>query len=78
MYKTYEKVPKYAAGRRTLKGHPVTIWHNSPLLHLPRAEDFGTDGVSSGRGAAITAWSSFILRPRNLFDSTPLYPGRRK
>jgi len=29
--------------------------------------------VTSGRGSAITTWNGFMLRPRNLFDSTPLY-----
>jgi hypothetical protein len=73
-HKLYERVPEYSKQQRTLEGHPVTIWHSSPAVHTPRAEDYGVDGVSSGRGSAVTTWTGFMLRPRNLFDSTPLYP----
>ena len=52
----------------------MTVWHNAPSLHVPRGEDYGLDGVTSSRGAAITTWTGFLLRPVNLFDSTPLYP----
>jgi hypothetical protein len=69
----YADVPLYATGCNPLDEAACTIWHNAASYHVPRAEDYGTDGVSSHRGAAITTWAGFLLRPVNLFDSTPLY-----
>jgi hypothetical protein len=70
----YTQVPSYV-GRppRELEGKAITVWHSSPLLHVPRAEDFGPDGRTNATGVALTAWASFILKPRNLFDRTPFY-----
>ncbi len=50
------------------------IWHNAPMLHSARDEDFGLTGTNSGQGVAITTWAGFDLKPRNFFDKTPLYP----
>ena len=58
---------------RPINGKPVTIWHNSPMLHVPRAEDWAPNGRSNYPQVALTAWTGFTLRPRNLFDSTPLF-----
>jgi hypothetical protein len=70
----YIDVPRYARGRRPLAGHPTTIWLCTPALHVARTEDFGTgNGTDSYGGAAITTWAGFALRPRDLFDGTPLY-----
>jgi Cu2+-containing amine oxidase len=69
----YSEVPLYATGSNPLDKTPCTIWHNAGNLHLPRAEDYGVDGVTAGHGAAITTWAGFVLKPVNLFDSTPLY-----
>lgn len=72
-FNVYRDVPKYSKEERSLDGHPVTIWHSSPGVHIPRAEDFGPDGRNNNAGVALTFWTGFIMRPRNLFDSTPLY-----
>jgi primary-amine oxidase len=72
--KLFREVPLYAGRSRPLEKNPVTIWHNSPNIHVPRGEDYGADGTSSYQGSAITSWTGFLLRPINLFDSTPLYP----
>ncbi len=70
----YIQVPSYVGKPpRPLEGKPITVWHNSALLHVPRAEDFGPDGRSNGMGVALTSWASFVLKPRNLFDRTPLF-----
>jgi primary-amine oxidase len=72
---SYIDVPRYASQRRPLDGSPVTVWHCTPALHVPRGEDFGArDGTSSYEGVALTVWTGFYLKPRDLFDSTPLYP----
>jgi hypothetical protein len=42
---------------------------------VPRGDAFGTaDGKASYLGVAITTWTGFTLKPRDLFDGTPLYP----
>lgn len=70
----YVDVPRYASQKRTLAGQPTTIWHCAPVLHAARGEDFGPeDGKSSYNGVALTFWTGFYLKPRDLFDSTPLY-----
>jgi hypothetical protein len=74
---SYIDVPRYAGGRRPLAGHPTTVWHCTPAIHVPRGEDFGTDtGTNSYAGLAITSWAGFFLKPRDLFDGTPLYQPR--
>ena len=51
------------------------------LSSLPddaRTEDFGTEsGTNSYTGVATTVWAGFILKPRDLFDGTPLYTPTR-
>ncbi len=74
---SYIDVPRYASRKRPLAGQPTTIWTCTPALHVPRGEDFGSEnGTSSYSGLAITFWSGFYLKPRELFDSTPLYQAR--
>ncbi len=70
----YINVPRYAKEKRPLTGQPTTIWLCTPALHVARTEDFGTEsGTNSYGGVAITTWAGFELRPRDLFDGTPLY-----
>ncbi|MBL8850649.1 MAG: hypothetical protein JNG89_13300, partial [Planctomycetaceae bacterium] len=57
-----------------LAENPIVIWHNAPVLHAARDEDFGIAGTNAGEGVAITAWAGFELKPRQFFDKTPLYP----
>ena len=55
----------------------VVLWYMSPAYHLPRDEDglfVNPDGRVSVRGVAMTTWCGFELRPRNVFDKSPLYP----
>jgi primary-amine oxidase len=56
-----------------LDGKNVTLWHSSAGLHTPRAEDGIIGGAGLNNGQAIVYWTSFELRPRNLFVKTPLY-----
>jgi hypothetical protein len=74
---SYIDVPQYASQRRPLEGYPTTIWHCTPALHFPRGEDFdAASGKNSYGGLAITLWTGFLLKPRDVFDSTPLYQPR--
>jgi hypothetical protein len=73
-FTSYVDVPQYASQRRPLTGHPTTVWHCTPTLHFPRGEDFASDdGKNSYGGLALTFWTGFFIKPRDLFDSTPLY-----
>jgi Cu2+-containing amine oxidase len=70
----YIDVPRYAREKRPLTGQPTTIWLSTPALHVARTEDFGTDtGTNSYGGVATVTWAGFYLKPRDLFDGTPLY-----
>ena len=51
----------------------VVLWHSSSGLHVPRAEDGILGGNSSKNGQATIYWTTFELRPRNLFLKTPIY-----
>ncbi len=53
---------------------PSVIWCKAGLVHRARDEDFGRNGYSAADGAAVTAWTGFDLKPRNLLSSTPLFP----
>ncbi|HZT81803.1 MAG TPA: hypothetical protein VFA26_16370 [Gemmataceae bacterium] len=78
-FTAYVEVPQYASGKRSLEGHPVTVWHSAPALHFPRGEDFGPEnGTVNYTGLALTAWAEFFVKPRDLFDSTPLYQPTRR
>jgi Cu2+-containing amine oxidase len=74
----YIDVPRYARDRRPLAGHPTTIWLSTPALHVARTEDFGTDtGTNSFAGVAMVTWAGFSIKPRDLFDGSPLYTPTR-
>jgi hypothetical protein len=73
-FTSYVDVARYAAGKRPLDGYPTTVWHSSPAIHVVRGEDYGDeDGTNNFTGLALTGWAEFHLKPRDLFDSTPLY-----
>jgi Cu2+-containing amine oxidase len=76
-FKHYYQVPDFATGQ-ALAGQRTTVWHSVPALHVPRDEDFAADGMNAAKGVALTEWIGFTLRPRNLFDGTPLFktPGQ--
>jgi Cu2+-containing amine oxidase len=75
----YVDVAQYAAGKRPLEGYPTTIWHSSPALHVVRTEDYGDDdGINNYNGLALTGWAEFHIKPRDLFDGTPLYKPTRR
>ena len=77
-FTAYLEVPRYAREKRPLTGQPATIWLSSPALHVARTEDFGTEnGRNSYTGVATVSWAGFYLRPRDLFDGSPLYTPTR-
>jgi Cu2+-containing amine oxidase len=69
---TYKNVDSYINGESVMKTD-IVIWHISPLHHDPRDEDGYFDGPY-WKGVALLMWGGIDLRPRNLFDKTPLFP----
>jgi Cu2+-containing amine oxidase len=73
----YVNLPKFVARKRSIADTNVVLWYMSPGYHLPRDEDgvfIGPNGQAQIRGVAMTMWCGFELRPRNVFEKSPLYP----
>ena len=68
-------LPAYAANAQNVANTDVVVWYMGAVHHAPRAED---GELVNGRieGAAQVMWTGWLLKPHNLFDRTPLYPGR--
>lgn len=69
----YPKVPKYAEDEEPVMDADVVLWHSAAGHHEPRSEDGEMRG-NELYGATPVMWSGFELRPRNIFDRSPLYP----
>ncbi|MBI3411510.1 MAG: hypothetical protein HY040_24545 [Planctomycetes bacterium] len=73
----YVNLPKFVEQKRSIKDANIVLWYMSPAYHLPRDEDgifINPQGKAQVRGVAHVTWCGFELRPRNVFDKTPLYP----
>ncbi len=73
----YKLLPAYTAHKRKIANTNVVLWYMSPAYHLPRDEDglfVNPNGRVSVRGVAMATWCGFELRPRNVFDKSPLFP----
>jgi len=78
-FTSYVDVPEYASQKRSLDGYPTTVWHCAPVLHYPRSEDFGPEtGTNNFTGVALTFYTGFFIKPRDLFDGTPLYQSQQR
>lgn len=69
----YVNVPKYAAKAEEILDTDVVVWLSTPGHHDPRSED-GEMVKGSLVGATSIMWAGFDLRPRNIWDRSPLYP----
>jgi hypothetical protein len=70
LHKYFEKKEQL----RTLEGADgVVLWQMSSEVHIPRSEDGIYKGPKLEHGQALATWTSVELRPRNLFQTTPLY-----
>lgn len=69
----YAAVPGTYVSGESVTNTDIVLWHITPIHHRPRDED---GGIVAGfwEGVALTMWGGFDLRPRNLFDGTPLHP----
>jgi primary-amine oxidase len=73
---TYRKLgDTYLQTQEDVTSRATVLWHHSSLSHASRDEDFTANGYGVSGAVALTAWAGFHLKPRNLFSSTPLYPG---
>jgi primary-amine oxidase len=73
----YISLPKFTAQKRSIANTNVVLWYMSPAYHLPRDEDgvfINPQGRAQVRGVAMTTWCGFELRPRNVFEKSPMYP----
>jgi primary-amine oxidase len=69
----FKRLPEYVANKESIKDTDVVLWYSSPMHHEPRSED-GLIAKGTLDGCTHVAWSTFTLRPSNVFDRTPLYP----
>lgn len=65
--------PQNYVNNESVNGNDVVIWHITGLRHDPRNEDGRFQG-NLWNGVALLMWGGIDLRPRNLFDRTPLFP----
>lgn len=73
----YVNLPRFIAKKRNITNTNIVLWYMSPGYHLPRDEDgvfIGPNGQPQIRGVALTMWCGFELRPRNVFEKSPLFP----
>jgi Cu2+-containing amine oxidase len=68
----YRKLPEYIKGDN-IEDTDIVVWYSAPLYHEPRSED-GVVLNNQMTGCTHVGWSSFMLRPSNIFDRTPLFP----
>ena len=81
----YREVKNYCKGE-TIEDTDIVVWYSAPAFHEPRTEDgIVVRGKNKGgnedlaiSGCTHVNWSSFTLRPSNIFDRTPLYPYQDK
>jgi primary-amine oxidase len=69
---SYTQLPNYVSNAESVTNTDVVLWYIAPMHHLPRDED-GEFVGGVWKGSALIMWSGFDLRPRNLFDRTPLF-----
>lgn len=73
----YPHLPAYTKKGRSIVDTDVVVWYMSPAYHLPRDEDgvfIAPGGRPQVRGVAMTTWCGLEMKPRNLFETSPLYP----
>ncbi len=73
----YTSLPKYVEEGESIMNTDVVLWHSAPAHHEPRLEDGKMVNGGGFQGVTHVMWAGFTLRPRNLFEQTPLYPYTR-
>ncbi len=68
----YTQLPKYVADGEPVLKSDVVLWLSTPMHHEPRSED-GQFIKGQFLGTTHVGWAGFELRPRDLFDRTPMF-----
>jgi primary-amine oxidase len=72
----YQSLPKYC-NNENIEDTNIVVWYSAPMHHEPRSED-GMIINDTLVGCTHVGWSTFTLRPSNIFDRTPLFPYKDK
>jgi len=76
-YKSTEMQAKnlltYISPPEKIANTDIVVWYQGALHHLVRSEDGRLEG-GFWRGVAHVMWTGWMLKPHNLFDTTPLWP----
>lgn len=67
-------LPSYVFPAESVSSNDVVVWYYGAAHHLPRDEDGRHVNNNFEPLVAHVMWTGFMLKPHNLFDSTPLYP----
>jgi Cu2+-containing amine oxidase len=65
--------PQNYVNGEAVRNTDVVIWHITGLRHDPRNED-GRFENGLWKGVALLMWGGLDIRPRNMFDRTPMFP----
>ena len=66
-------LPSYVSPPQSISNADIVVWYRGSIHHLVRDED-GEFVGGAFRGEAHLMWTSWVLKPHNLFDRTPLFP----
>ena len=69
----YPKLASYVAKGESILNTDIVVWLSTPGHHEPRSEDGELKGTAF-YGVTPIMWCGFDMRPRNLWDRSPLYP----
>jgi Cu2+-containing amine oxidase len=64
-------VPDNVTSPEPITDKAAVVWYTTAINHMPRTEDFGSDGYRRTAGVAIAMWTGFDLMPHDLWDKTP-------
>jgi Cu2+-containing amine oxidase len=67
-------LPSFINFFSTVNNTDVVVWYYGGVHHIVRDEDGRIAADGTWRGEAHLMSTSFMLKPHNLFDTTPLFP----
>jgi primary-amine oxidase len=73
----FREVKNYCKDEPSIEDTDIVLWYSNPAFHEPRTED-GLTTEGKINGCTHVAWSTFTLRPSNIFDGTPLFAYKQK
>ena len=67
-------LPSYIASPENVSNTDIVVWYWGSIHHVPRDEDGQYVNTYYWEGEALVNWTGFMLKPNNLFDTTPFFP----